>query len=300
MPDHSGRRAALIALAILSLVWGSNWIVMKLVLGYIGPITFSALRYVSGTAVLFAVLMVRGESLAPTPWKPTLLIGLTQTAGFQGLVQLSLVAGGAGKMALIAYTMPFWVIPLAWLLLGERPNSRQWVCIALAACGLVLIFEPWRVQASLVAALIALGGGLCWAIGTVLSKQQFQKHPEIPFLRWTTWQMAFGAFVLVLCAAVTHERPIVWSGTLYASLLYNAVLSTGLAWALWLFVVQRLPANVAGLGSLITPLVAMLLAWGILGEAPDGPESIGIGLIGLALLGVLRPGATRSRGLPAR
>lgn len=294
MFNTQDRRGALLALLVLSLVWGSNWIVMKSVLAYIGPITFSAWRYVAGTLVLFLVLAVTRESLAPTPWKPTLLIGLTQTAGFQALVQLSLITGGAGKMALIAYTMPFWVIPLAWMLLGDKPSGRQWACIVLAAAGLILILEPWRVQPALISALIALAGGLCWAIGTVLSKQQFQKHPEIAFLRWTTWQMACGTVALVVGAICVNERATDWSPVLFASLAYNAVLSTGLAWALWLFVVQRLPANVAGLGSLITPLVSVLLAWLFLGEMPDTAEFIGIATIAIALLGVLRPAARRT------
>ena len=284
----SDRRAAVLALIVLSLVWGSNWIVMKTVLGYIGPMTFSAIRYVLGTVVLFIVLIVRRESLAPTPWLPTLLIGLTQTAGFQAFVQLSLVGGGAGKMALIAYTMPFWVIPLAWVLLDERPSLRQWIFIALAALGLVLIFEPWQPHGSMTAALIALAGGLSWAIGTVLSKQQFQRRPDIPFLRWTTWQMALGAVALVIVALLIPERAVDWSPTLLAAFAYNAVLSTGLAWILWLFVVQRLPANVAGVGSLITPMVSVLLAWLILGEQPDAAELAGIVAIAIALLGVLR------------
>ncbi len=284
----SGRRAAVLALIVLSLVWGSNWIVMKTVLGYIGPMTFSAIRYALGTVVLFIVLIVRRESLAPTPWLPTLLIGLTQTAGFQAFVQLSLVSGGAGKMALIAYTMPFWVIPLAWVLLDERPSLRQWIFIVLAALGLVLIFEPWQPHGSVMAALIALAGGLSWAIVTVLSKQQFQRRPEIPFLRWTAWQMALGAVALVIVSLLIPERAVDWSPTLLAAFAYNAVLSTGLAWILWLFVVQRLPANVAGVGSLITPMVSVLLAWLILGEQPDAAELAGIVAIAIALLGVLR------------
>ncbi|MEP6485375.1 MAG: DMT family transporter [Rudaea sp.] len=299
MLNTSGRRGAVIALVILSLVWGANWIVMKSVLAYSGPITFSAVRYVLGTLVLFLVLIVRRDSLAPTPWLPTILIGLTQTAGFQLLVQISLVTGGAGKMALIAYTMPFWVIPMAWVLLDEKPSARQWFCIALAAAGLVLILEPWRVQPSLVSSLIALAGGLSWAIGTVLSKRQFQKRPHIPFLRWTTWQMACGTVFIVAFALVSHERPIDFTPAFFAALAYNAVLATGLAWALWLFVVQRLPANIAGLGSLITPLVSVLLAWLILGEGPDLAEAVGIFIIAMALVGVLRPPTIRMRARPA-
>ena len=192
MDETTSRRSAVIALVVLSLIWGINWSVMKSVLQYVGPMTFSAYRYIAATIILFIVLIIRRESLAPTPFWPTLSIGLMQTAGFQAFVQWSLIGGGAGKMALIAYTMPFWVIPLAWMLLGEKPASRQWLFIALAACGLVLIFEPWRVQPALFSALIALAGGFCWAMGTVLSKKQFQTT-GVSLLRLTAWQMAFGS-----------------------------------------------------------------------------------------------------------
>src|SRR5512135_1203858 len=133
MTDTDSRRQALIALALMSLIWSLNWIVMKRAMQYIGPFDFSALRTTFGTALLFALLWWRGESLAPPPLRDAILIGVAQTGAFQMLVQLSLVDGGAGKMALLAYTMPFWVIPIAWAMLGERPTTRHWICLALAA-----------------------------------------------------------------------------------------------------------------------------------------------------------------------
>ena len=294
MSDANARRSALIALAILSLVWGFNWIVMKAVLVYVGPLTFSAMRYVFGTAMLFSVLMLRGENLASPPWRDTLLIGLTQTMGFQILVQLALIAGGAGKTALLAYTMPFWVIPLAWLALGDRPSAQQWMYIAVAAAGLVLVLEPWNVHVGMASALLALAGGVCWAIGTVLAKRLFLATPVSP-LRLTAWQMLYGTLFLVVLAFCVHERTTVWSPTLIGALVYNGVLSSGLGWAAWVFIVQRLPTNVAGLASLITPLIGIGLAWALLGERPDVSEALGIVVIGLALFGVLRPRAALPR-----
>jgi drug/metabolite transporter (DMT)-like permease len=291
MKSLAQQRGALAALAVLSLIWGFNWIVMKSVLAFVGPLTFSAMRYLFGTAVLFLVLALRGEVLTPTPWRDTLLIGLAQTTGFQVMVQFALLTGGAGKTALLAYTMPFWVIPLAWMVLGDRPGARQWWWIALAAAGLVLVLEPWRMHVGLVSALLALGGGVCWAIGTVLSKRLFQRAAISP-LRLTAWQMLYGTVFIVALALGLHERATEWSALLIGALVYNGVLSSGLAWALWLFIVQRLPANVAGLASLITPLVGVLFAWAILQERPDAAETAGIVVIGAALFGVLRPRAT--------
>src|SRR5579875_1509238 len=134
MPPHARppERAAWIALLILTVIWSLNWTVMKAAMAYAGPFTFSAMRYVIGTVVLFLLLALRRESLQPPPLAPTLLIGLTQTTGFQALAQWALVAGGAGKTALFAYTMPFWVVPLAWWWLHEKPGARQWTGTVLA------------------------------------------------------------------------------------------------------------------------------------------------------------------------
>lgn len=290
MTATASRRPALIALALMSLIWSLNWIVMKRAMQYIGPFDFSALRTLFGTTLLFALLWFRGESLRPPPWRDSILIGVAQTGAFQLLVQLSLVEGGAGKMALLAYTMPFWVIAFAWALLGERPGLRQWSCLGLAAAGLVLVMEPWREIGSLHSCLLALAGGGCWGLATVLTKRLFQRAAITP-LRLTAWQALFGTIVVVIGALLIHERAIEWSGELIGALVYNSVFAAALAWALWLFVIERLPAGIAGMASLATPLLGVLLAWGLLGEVPDLDEAIGIGLIAVALAGVLRPRA---------
>jgi drug/metabolite transporter (DMT)-like permease len=285
MSDFLQRRGALLALGVLTLVWSYNWVVMKQVLAYVGPFHFAALRAVLATGVLFAVVALRGESLAPPPLLPTLGIGLTQTLGFQALVQWALVDGGAGKTALLAYTMPFWVLLLAWFALRETPTRQQWLSIALAAVGLTLIIEPWHGFANAHSALLALLSGLVWATSVVLSKRLFGRAPVSP-LRLTAWQMAFGAAGLALLALAVPEKPIAWTPHFVAGLAYNAVFASGLAWVMWALVVQRLPTMVAGLTSLIVPLSSTLLAWAILGERPSLLETLGIALIAAALLGV--------------
>ncbi len=290
MTDSTARRQALLALVLMALIWSFNWIVMKRAMAYIGPFDFSALRTLFGTALLFLLLWWRGEALAPPPLRDTIVIGIAQTGGFQMLVQLSLVHGGAGKMALLAYTMPFWVIGFAWLLLGERPGARQWTCLAIAAAGLVLVLEPWRELGSLPSCLMALAGGACWAVATALTKRLFRRVPVSP-LRVTAWQALFGTIVVAVSALFITERPIDWTAELIGALVYNSVLAAAVAWALWLFIIERLPAGIAGIASLATPLLGVLLAWALLHEAPDVDEGIGIALIAAALFGVLRPRA---------
>jgi drug/metabolite transporter (DMT)-like permease len=283
-PRTHSTRAAWIGLLILTVVWSLNWTVMKTAMRYSGPFTFSAQRYVIGTAVLFALLALRRNSLKPTPWPPTIAIGLMQTAAFQALAQWALVSGGAGKTALLAYTMPFWVVPLAWWWVHEKPGLTRWLCILIAAAGFVCVVEPWRPLGAPHSIVLALLAGLAWAIATVLSKRLFQQHPEVTPLRLTAWQMLVGTIGLVIVAVVVPQRSVDWTGMYIAALLYNGLLSSGVCWVLWALVVQRLSANVAGLTSLAVPVAGVLFAWGLLHEQPSNPEWIGIVLIGIALL----------------
>ncbi|MGH8161365.1 MAG: DMT family transporter, partial [Gammaproteobacteria bacterium] len=138
-----GNRVVWFALLVLVVIWGFNFTVMKVAMEYSGPFTFSAQRYALGTLILFTLLAFRCRELKPPPWGPTILIGLCQTAGFQALMQCALVSGGAGKVALFVYTMPFWVVSLAWWWLHEKPGPMRWACIALAALGLLCVIAPW-------------------------------------------------------------------------------------------------------------------------------------------------------------
>lgn len=279
----SPERSALLALIVLILIWAYSWIVMKFVMQYSGPFEFAALRYLGGAIVLFLLLVARRESLKPTPFKLTLAVGLCQTTVFQALAQWALVSGGAGHTSLLAYTMPFWAILLAWLLLSERPGRHQRIGVVLAACGLVCVMEPWQGFASLYSALLAIGGGIGWAMGTVLSKRMFQLYSPSP-LSFTAWQMLLGSIVLCVIAVAVPSPPIEWTSKFILGLVYSIVLASSLAWLLWSIVVQRLPTTIASLSSLGVPVVAVLMAWFFLQERPDGMELVGVVLIGAGLI----------------
>jgi drug/metabolite transporter (DMT)-like permease len=281
----SSQRGAVLALLATIGLWAYSWIVMKQVLAHAGPFDFAALRYLIGAAVLFAALLLSRQSLRPPPLLPMIMIGLCQTAAFQGLEQWALVSGGAGHVALLAYTMPFWAVLLAWLLLGDRPTGRHWLGLALAAIGLLCIIEPWHAMGSPLSTSVALAGGVAWAAGTVLSKRMFRRHaPSV--LNLTAWQMLVGGVALGIVALAVPQRSIEWNWAFVAGLAYAAVLASSLAWWLWSIVLQRLSTTVASVSSLGVPIVSVLLAWLILHEQPSAMELIGIGFVVLGLIAV--------------
>ena len=286
MPTASSRqRGAVLALVATIFLWSYSWIVMKQVLAHAGPFDFAALRYLIGAVILFAALLLSGQSLRPPPVLPMILIGLCQTAAFQGLAQWALVSGGAGHVAMLAYTMPFWAALLAWLILGDKLTRRHWLGLALAALGLLCIIEPWHSLGSALSTTLAVAGGFAWAAGTVLSKRMFQRHtPSV--LNLTAWQMLVGGIALGIVALIVPQPSIDWTWAFIGGLVYSAVFASSVAWWLWSIVLQRLPTTLASVSSLGVPIVSVLLAWLILHEQPSPMELVGIVFVLLGLVAV--------------
>ncbi len=277
MPNQA-YRGALTALLVTVLVWGYSWVVMKQALDYAGPLQFAALRYALGAASLFLAMAVSRAPLAPPPLAATALIGLFQTTLFQGLAHTAMLTGGAGQVALLSYTMPFWAILLAWPLLHERPQARHGWGAGLAALGLLCIIEPWHGLGTWLATVMAIAGGAAWAAGTVLSKRLMQ-GARCSALNLTAWQMLLGAVPLALLGLWIPNRDIDWSPTFIALLAYAVLLASGLAWWLWTVVLRHFTATVASISSLAVPVAGVLFAWLILGEQPSAAKWLGIALV---------------------
>ena len=274
-----------LALGLLALIWGYNWVVMKLAMQYIGPLDFAALRGVFGTVLLFAVLWAVGAPMRPQHVVKTMLLGIFQTAGFVGLISWALNIGAAGKSAVLGYTMPFWVIVFGWPFLPDRLRGWQWPAAGVILLGLVLVLELWDGSSDITSSVLALGAGVSWAISVIVFKtMKVEGRNEL--LSVTAWQMVFGMIPLVAIALLVDERPIVWSGYFIGALIYNGVGGMAIATLLWLYILQRLPATISGLNALAVPIVGVIAAWLQLGEVPSLAEGCGMLLIlaGLALL----------------
>ena len=275
---------AFVGLVLLTLIWSYSWIAMKQVTLYIGAFDFTALRCVFGAILLLVVLKLRGRGMKPTPFLYTLAIAVLQTCGMVGLAQWALISGGAGKVAILTYTMPFWVVIMAALFLGERMRRVQYLAIVVAAIGLCLVLQPWKLTGeSLKSAVLAILSGISWGASAIVAKRLYQRYPKMDLLSLTTWQMVYGAIIMSVIAWLVPERPIVWDPYVYFALSYSAILATALAWTLWLFVLKNLPAGIAGLSTLAVPVCGVLFSWWLLGENPGSVEGSGIMLIVLAL-----------------
>jgi len=275
---------AFIALFLLTLIWGYNWVVMKLAVQYASPFQFAALRTFLGAIMLFIVLFLTKRPLALKEFPTMLALGLLQTCGFTGLLIWALVSGGAGKTAVLSYTMPFWVMLFAWPMLGEKVSGWQWLAVAFALFGIVLIFDPLHIKADGFSMTLALLSGISWAISAIVSKKLHQRAPHLDLLNITAWPTLLGSIPIILLALVLPAPPIQWTHTFYLTIIYSIFLSGSLAWVLWLYALQLLPAGVASMASMLAPVIGVSAAWVQLGERPSQIELLGMLFIALALV----------------
>ncbi len=290
---RSSRYLPILALAALAFIWGYSWVPGKLGVLNSSAFVFAALRTFPAYLIVLVFLPLRGRPLRPKAVGLTAAVGVLQVAGFVGLTSAALVAGGAGHTAMLANTWQFWLLLVAWLLLDERLAGAQWLSVAIGLVGLVLIIEPWQLRGVL-SSLLALGGAICFAAGAVVAKVLRQRH-EVELLSLTAWQGLLGAVPLVIIAVLFPGGGIHWSSTFVWSLAYSLLIATALGTIVWLYVLNALPANIAGIGTLGAPVVGVLASWILLGEDLSAAEIAGMVLVVLAL-GLLVVGGGRTTG----
>ena len=277
-PRIGGAVAA--AIVAMILVWGYSWIAMKVALEYAHPLDFAALRVAVGCVILFAIVAVRGRGLALRGYGMALLLGLLQVALFIALSNFALRFAGPGKTSVLVFTMPFWMIVFAHFLIHERMRGAQWIAVALAFVGLVLIVAPWQLT-SITGSLLAIAAGAVWAITAVLSKK-YPTAASDPLL-FTAWQLLFGFVALLVFAAAFSHQPVQWTWQFVAALGFSGILGTAVGWWLWTYVLANTPAGITGLNALGIPVVAVIASALQLGERPPPLELAGMALIGGAL-----------------
>ncbi|MGV8081199.1 MAG: DMT family transporter [Syntrophales bacterium] len=296
----SGNGRSIAALALLALIWGYNWVVMKKSLQFMGPLDFNATRVLLGGLILLVLMSARGMPLRPRQVPLTILLGLLQTAAGTGLIIWALQSGGAGKTSILVYTMPFWILLFARPILGEKIRGTGWIPVVLAFAGLMLLLEPWSLKATFMSEVLAVLAGIFWALSAVLIKRM-QRKPDFDLVSATAWQFLYGSVPLVIAAVLVPSPSVQWTPYLVLSIFYNAVFVCALAFLLWTFIMNRLPAGVAGMGTMAVPVIGMTASVLELGERMDAFETAGILLIltALSILTWLKGRENRRNGLVA-
>jgi drug/metabolite transporter (DMT)-like permease len=277
------RRGAYVALVVLTLVWGLNWIALKFALERADPVILNVHRTWIAVAVLFAILIAQRRPFWPTSWIAIVVTGFFQTTVNFSATTLALAGGGVGRTSVLVFTMPFWTLVIAWPVLHERVKGSQWLAVAFALAGLMLVVEPWSWQGDLRPKLWAVASGFGWAAGTVATRY-FQRGRALDPLNFLAWQMLAGVIPITLLPGLLSAPAPHWDVTYMLLLLYVGAVSTGLAFLLWVTVLRILPAGTASLNMFAIPVIALVSSMLIFGERLTAAEWTGIACIGAGLV----------------
>ena len=126
-PHERLPRQGLLLLAALSLFWGANWPIMKMVLSEVPPLYFRGVCLLLGGVGMLALARVSGVSLRVPAgqWRRVLWLALFNIVGWNALVIIGVSLLPSGRAALLGYTMPLWSMTLSILFLGERLTVRD-------------------------------------------------------------------------------------------------------------------------------------------------------------------------------
>jgi drug/metabolite transporter (DMT)-like permease len=261
------------ALAVMVLVWGVNFAVVKHALEDFEPLAFNALRFALASVLVLGVLRAQGPLALPARADAPriLLLGLVGNLVYQLCFILGLDRSAAGTAAVILALTPLITAFLSMLTGHERPGPRTWMGGALSIVGIALVSGAGvRVGGgrALVGSLVLLLACFAWAFYTVGSRPLVARYGSVRTTVWTLWIGAAGLLVVGTPALLAQRwdriRPEAWGG-----LVFSATLAIALSYLIWYRGVERIGNTRTAIFSNLTPLVALAAGALLLGERPS-------------------------------
>jgi drug/metabolite transporter (DMT)-like permease len=255
---------------IIIIVWGLNWPMNKIGMEYMSAIWHAALRLSIGCISMFVLVGVLGKLKIPKKNDLPLIfiIGLLQMGLFTLLINLGLNYVDAGRSAILVYTIPIWVTPMAIFLFNEKLNLLKSCGLVLGFLGIMILFSPfsldWTSQETIYGNCILIGAALCMAVSICCARNlKWHRSP----LELLPWQLLIGALPVLLIAFINEPSPsIEWNNTSLLAMIYTAILATALCNGGIAVVSRKLPSITVSLGLLGVPLVGVISAALILDE----------------------------------
>lgn len=289
-----GGRDLAAALCVV-LIWGSNFVTMKLALRDFTPFQLGAARYVFATLPL--VLMIRPPRLH---WKWVVSYGLFQGVGQFGLLFTALNVGMTAALAsVLMQTQVFFTAIFGFVLLHERASRSLQFGLLLAALGLACFGMNYVVpDGAGKAASTPLGFALCvaaasmWATSNVVVRRAQRSTPNFDVVAFMVWSsvipiVPFVALSAAFDAPATHWRWTAAPWSSWLSIAYLGWVATILAYALWTGLLTRHPVNRVAPFSLGIPVVGLATGMVALGEVITNWQWAGIALLTASLICVL-------------
>lgn len=272
----------LIAIAVI-LIWGINFIFMKIALFDVSPMVLGMLRF--AFLLLPAIFFL---ARPPLLWRWLILYGLTISFGQFAFMFLALSMGvPTGLAALVHQSQVFFTVILAALVFKEGVRRHHFFAMMIAAVGLFLIgVGQFQGEMAVIGLFVVMAGSFSWALGNIVVKKLGNINP-ISLVVWGNLStfVAFTAGSLCLYGAdgvgvqIANLKPLSW-----LSILYLAYVASLLGYAGWGYLLLRYPASQVTPLALFVPVVALLAGMLFMAEQLTAWHWLGIVVVMASLL----------------
>ncbi|MFE0251326.1 EamA family transporter [Streptomyces sp. NPDC059010] len=274
--------------AFVALLWGLNFLAVRIGLDHYPPFFLSALRFV---VLAVPVVLFVPRPKAPLRW--LVLYGLGFGALQFGLLFLAIDQGmPSGQASVVVQAAAPFTMLLGAALLGERISRRQLGGIALAVLGMTVIAVERARSAALLPLLLTVLAALGWALGNIASRQARPDHP----LRFALWMAVVPPVPLLVLSAVMEGPTTGWRALgdsfggdgwpALVALLYTALAGSVVGSGIWTTLLKKYEAATVAPFSMLVPVVGVAVAWLFLDERLTGWAAAGsVAVVGGVLLG---------------
>jgi drug/metabolite transporter (DMT)-like permease len=275
-------RAALL-MTLPPLLWASNAVIGRLLVGNVPPLTLNFLRWVFAGLILLPLAwrVLREPGVMARRWPQLLALGLLGVGSYNSLQYLALVTSSPINVTLIAASTPVGMLAVGALVHGVRATRREAAGALLSLVGVLLVLARGELASLaqvrfvpgdlyMVAAVIAWSF-YSWMLARPPRSMRGDQRPDWNWAEFLFVQALFGlmgAGVSSGAELTLGDAGIEWSGWVIAALLYIAIGPSVIAYRCWgIGVALGGPALAAFFGNL-TPVFAALMSVAVLGEAP--------------------------------
>jgi drug/metabolite transporter (DMT)-like permease len=276
-------------IAALSLGWGMSWPMMKIALSEFPIWTFRGWSCLAAGLSLLVLARLSGSRMVPPAdeWRGLTVAALCNVTAWHLLIGYGVVLVASGHAAVLAYTMPLWVVLLGYLFYRQPLDMRSIAGLALGLAGVLTLVSPdlASLGKAPLGALLILLGAMAWAMGTLIQKH---RRTVLPILTVSGWQLIIGCIpILVTMPLVDGFQVPDVSGRAWAAGAYLTFIAVVVCYYLWFKIVSIMPVNRASISSFIVPAVGVASGAIILGEPFGWREALAMTCVAAALLLVL-------------
>lgn len=265
-------------LAGLSLIWGTSFLLIKILLETTEPVNIVFLRCLLGAVALYVVLLFKGSRAMwdQLPWMPLLFVGVMNAAIPWTLIALSEKSILSSTAAVLNATTPLWTSLFGFALFSNRLSRNQWIGIAMGFLG-ILVLMDFHLSHFFNENFVGLGtmvlAAICYGISFQVVKRYLSNVPVIVIAAVT---LTIGYLATGIYSVSSYGFPIHAFVSLQPllSIIGLGVLGSGLAYLMNFYLVNHSGPEFASSVTYLVPVSAMFWGWWILAE-PLSPHLIG-------------------------